>query len=633
MAAGHLMMTVENSLAFFTALALLIAGNGFFKPNISTIVGSLYPQGSPKRDGGFTIFYMGINLGAAMSPLLCGYIGETYGWHRGFGLATIGMLTGVTVFVAPSIISQLIMAAVTLIAALNIFVVPAYIGADAALRDYLSLGVLACLIVAGIVALARMGRERPAETGLSTLLLRLVIMATAIAAAYGLVNYGPSNIYSVAINYFVAIALMVAAVVAWIALARGGLPADAGAPPDEAFLRSRIAGVPTEWLTYLVSVLAVPVLAMFVSGFAPLNQGEAYTIVPESTIERVSQRGPVGEVLAVVLQETSKPAGLILFLSGLAALGYLGLHTVKLERVPRQRMYVVFILTFFSMLFWAFFEQAGSSVNNFTDRNVNRVIGQTRTIDSADIGTAITIQPTQEQLGYSNGGRVFTIDQLDAARDANRDNPQFAIEWTVSPDNVGMLVAERNHEIPASWFQSINPVYILVFGLVFTALWGFLGKRGLEPSTPVKFGLGLLQLGLGFGAFWYGAQTADDRGMVALLWLFMGYLLQTTGELCLSPVGLSMVTKLAPAFLVSTVMGMWFLATAFSQFLAAIIAQFTGVGHGAEETVGMPVPKVTVNIYGDVFGKIAIAAIVAALACFLLSPLLTKWMHSESQHE
>jgi POT family proton-dependent oligopeptide transporter len=632
MAAGHLMMTVENSFAFFTALALLIAGNGFFKPNISTIVGSLYPQRSPKRDGGFTIFYMGINLGAAMSPLLCGYIGETYGWHRGFGLATIGMLTGVTVFVAPSIVSQLTMAAVTLIAALNIFVVPDFFAAEGAIRDYLSLAVLACLVVAACIALRRMGR-RAAESGLSRLLLRLVIMATALAAAYGLIRFHPENPYSEAINYFVALSLVIAAVVAWIALARGGLPADAGAPPDEALLRRPLAGIPNEWWTYIGAGLAIPLLAMFVSGFAPLNQGRALVIVPESVIRSVSQRGPMGEVLAVVLQETSKPAGLILFLSGIAALAYLGLHTFKLDRVPRQRMYVIFILTFFSMLFWAFFEQAGSSVNNFTDRNVNRVIGRTRTIASADIGSAINIQPTQEQLGHSNGGRLFTIDRLDALRDANRDNPQFAIQWTVSPDNVGMLVAERNHEIPASWFQSINPVYILVFGLVFTALWGFLGKRGLEPSTPVKFALGLLQLGFGFGAFWYGAQTADDRGMVALVWLFAGYLLQTTGELCLSPVGLSMITKLAPTLLVSTVMGMWFLATAFSQFLAAIIAQFTGVGHGAEQAGGIPVPKQTVNLYGDVFGKIAVAAVVSAFICFALSPLLTRWMHAEAEHD
>ncbi len=101
MAAGHLLMTIEKDLWFFTALGLLIAGNGFFKPNISSIVGTLYPDGSPKRDGGFTIFYIGINLGAAMAPLLCGYIGETYGWHYGFGLATIGMLVGLAVFRGP----------------------------------------------------------------------------------------------------------------------------------------------------------------------------------------------------------------------------------------------------------------------------------------------------------------------------------------------------------------------------------------------------------------------------------------------------------------------------------------------------------------------------------------------------
>ena len=108
MSAGHLLMTFENKFSFFTALALLILGNGFFKPNISTMVGSLYPPNSPKRDGGFTIFYIGINLGAAMAPLLCGYIGETKGWHYGFGLATIGMLTGLAVFVATTLLTQVL---------------------------------------------------------------------------------------------------------------------------------------------------------------------------------------------------------------------------------------------------------------------------------------------------------------------------------------------------------------------------------------------------------------------------------------------------------------------------------------------------------------------------------------------
>ncbi|MEX2316963.1 MAG: oligopeptide:H+ symporter [Pirellulales bacterium] len=628
MAAGHLMMTVENTTSFFTALALLIIGNGFFKPNISTMVGSLYPQGSPKRDSGFTIFYMGVNMGAAISPILCSFIGEKYGWHYGFGLATIGMLTGIAVFVAPSIISQVTIAVVDIIAAVNMFIVPQYVEAGSPLRNYLNWGVLACLILAAAIVLYLMGRKRPAESGLSTLLLRLVIATTAILTAIALIWFSPSDIYVLSINSFVALALLVAAVIAWIALGRGGLPVNAGAPPDEAALSRSIVGIPAEWLTYLGAVAAVPVIALFVCGFAPFNNDEPFTVIPESTITSIKDSGPVGKAVAVVLHETSKPAGIVLSLSGLIAVVYLALQTFKLEVIARHRMYVVLILTFFSMFFWAFFEQAGSSLNNFADRNVNRVVGHERTIEGGNVGTTIKIQPTQQQLGYTNGNRVFTLDQLAELREANKDNPEFTIDWTVAADNVGMMVADRDDEIAAGWFQSVNAVLILVFGLVFTALWAYLGKRGMEPSTPYKFSLGLLQLGLGFAAFWYGATTADDRGMVAMVWLFVGYLLHTTGELCLSPVGLSMVSKLSPAFLVSTVMGMWFLATAFSQFLAGIIAQFTSV-ESVSKAAGVPVPKETLNIFGTVYGQIAIAAAASSIVCFILSPLLTKWMHSK----
>jgi len=202
------------------------------------------------------------------------------------------------------------------------------------------------------------------------------------------------------------------------------------------------------------------------------------------------------------------------------------------------------------------------------------------------------------------------------------------IEWVVAEENVDMGFG--GSEIPASVFQAANPMYILVFGLIFTALWAILARRGLEPSTPVKFALGLIQLGLGFAAFWYGAATCDQRGMVLVGWLLLGYLLQTTGELCLSPVGLSMITKLSPARLVSTVMGVWFLATAFSQLLAAIIAQFTGATHGGNggESV-IPVPKVTVEIYGPVFGTIAVSAIVSGLVCLVAARQLKRWMHAE----
>jgi POT family proton-dependent oligopeptide transporter len=288
-------------------------------------------------------------------------------------------------------------------------------------------------------------------------------------------------------------------------------------------------------------------------------------------------------------------------------------------------MAVVLVLTFFSMLFWSFFEQAGSSINNFTDRNVDRVREQ-RTLGAADVGHTLQITPTQQQLGLHNGAALFTLADLDKLRAQHERDPEFTIDWQVAADNVGMGIARRGREVPASVFQAVNPIGILVLGLAFSALWTALGTRKREPSTAFKFALGLLQLGLGFGAMWYGAQHADARGMVAVEWLVLGYLLHTTGELCLSPVGLSMVTRLSPAQLVSTVMGTWFLATAFSQYLAAIISQFTGVSDAAGAGA-TPVPLATLHVYGDVFGKIAIAGLVSAAICFALVPWLKRWTH------
>ena len=141
--------------------------------------------------------------------------------------------------------------------------------------------------------------------------------------------------------------------------------------------------------------------------------------------------------------------------------------------------------------------------------------------------------------------------------------------------------------------------------------------------------MGLLQLGLGFAVLWYAARSADSRGMVAMSWLCLTYLLHTTAELCLSPVGLSMITKLSPLRLVSTMMGTWFLATAYSQSLAAIVAQFTDVTKGAN--ISIPPPIETVHVYGHVWGVITVVTIVSALICFALARQLTRWMHEENR--
>jgi len=546
MAAGHLLMTVENDTAFFTALALLICGNGFFKPNISTIVGSLYPPGSVKKETGFTIFYMGINLGAAMSPVICGYVGETYGWHYGFGLATAGMLVGVAVFVAPTWLTQL-------------------------------------LILVGA-------------------------LGTAIA-----MPFFQDSLLQLLVRLLLSVSLAAAGIIAVIALGRGGLPKKAGMPKDPEALRRKLGGfLRADLAVYVGIALSIPILALIV------------------------QRNSV--------------AGWTLIATGAVAFAYILYEAFfRSNKIERERLFVALILMFFSMLFWAFFEQAGSSVNNFTDRNIDRVF-EDGVVTLEDVGSAVDLRVpprtddaglselpllTQEHLGFRRDDEVFTLTHLAKLRDeAGADDAtaeQKVVSWEMTEEHVGMGLG--GPEIPASEFQAANPIFIVVFGLVFSALWTFLGTRGLEPSTPVKFSLGLMQLGLAFGAFWYGAQMADGRGMVSMYWLLLGYLLQTTGELCLSPVGLSMVTNLSPKRIVSTVMGAWFLATAFSNYLAGLIAMFTGVGHNGEGEQVIPPPIETVNLYGDVFGKIALTAIASGFVCLALSPLLTHWMHAEVDAE
>lgn len=588
MAAGHLLMTNENEVAFFGALSLLIVGNGFFKPNISTIVGSLYPAGSPKRDAGFTIFYIGINLGAALAPLVCGYVGETFGWHYGFGLATIGMLIGVAIFVAPSRITQ------------------------------------------------------------------LLILLGALAAAGSMVAFGLDDTLMLKVYSPVGVALLLAAAVSAVAVGRGGIPAHIGHPKDSTKLTAAAAlGLRTNSVSYYLGVIAMlGALAFAVApystgGYVVAAVGVYAVLLPWLTgTWAVYAAIACGVPVIAIMVNRSEIAGGVLTVFGLLALGSILREAVKSSLVERQRLIVVLVMMFFSMLFWAFFEQAGSSVNNFTDRNVNRVTA-TSSFTQDQVGKTIEITANQALVGLKKpDGSIVTLTEIESAinqaRKAAADKgkaegegtypsvpPKLTatMNWTVLPEHVGQSYG--GNEVKASVFQAVNPVCIMVFGLAFSALWGFLGRRKLEPSTPIKFSLGLLQLGLGFIVFWYGASQSTDRGMTSMLWLVVGYALHTTGELCLSPVGLSMVTRLSPARMVSTVMGGWFLATAFSNYLAGLIAGLTGVSHGGGDESTLPPPQETVGVYGDVFLKIGIAGCGAAVLLLVLSPLLSKWMHSD----
>ncbi|GHH18096.1 peptide ABC transporter [Sphingomonas glacialis] len=407
----------ERSPLFVTimllALSLVSVGNGFFKPNISTMVGELYAQGDRRRDSGFTIFYMGINLGSLASQILCPILAETFGWWAGFGLAAVGMLISFT-----------------------------------------------------------------------------------------LIQFD------------------------------GGKLNGYGEPP----VRS---GPDRTIPIFIGALVAVPVLY-----FLFVNLMNSVPPVPGS--------GFIGYLASLSLM------GKLLFGTFLVAIpGILIWSFVIGDKREFQMMLAAMVLIIFNVVFWTLFEQAGSSLTLFADRNTDlRLFGD------------------------------------------------FAIS--------------------APQTQFFNAFFIVTLAPIMSILWTTLAKRGLEPSIPVKFGIALIGVGAGFLFLVLGAGFAGPGFQVGIWWLAGLYLIHSVAELCISPVGLSMITKLSIARIVGLMMGVWFLSISCAQYVAGIVAQFASV-----DTVGGQVTnlKVSLDTYTGTFTTIAEVAIVLGVVLLALSWPLKKWMH------
>ena len=398
-------MSVETEEGYlnmlYLSLALLIAGVGFLKANISTIVGSLYGFGDARRDSGFTIFYMGINMGAFLASIFCGYLGIVHGWKYGFGLAGIGMLIGLLVF-------------------------------------------LSC----------QSWLEGKAE------------------------------------------------------------------PPSMEKLKEKVfLFINVEWMCYLVGFAIIAV-----SMFLVMNEELVGGIL-----------GPIGIVMM---------------------LGMIGYSMLQLQGDERSRMLAAIYFILAQIPFWALFEQAGSSLNLLTARLVDREI-----------------------FGWS---------------------------------------------VPGPVFQSLNAGYIFMFAPLVAWLWIWLAKRDLNPSTPIKFALGVALAGLGFLALVAGMRGSGEVGLTPVIFIFLIYWIHTMGELMVSPVGLSAVTKLAPARIVGMTMGAWFLYSGLSNFLAGVIARTTGA-----ETIGGQMTNVAAAKAGyiEVYSQVGFIAIGISVLMLLISPVITKMMH------
>jgi POT family proton-dependent oligopeptide transporter len=419
----------------YLALALIILGVGFLKSNISTIVGQLYGPGDPRRDPGFTLFYYGVNLGAFWAAILCGYLGENFGWGWGFGLAGVGMLAGYVTFM---------------------------------------LG-------------------RPLLQG-------------------------------------------------------------KGEPPDPAALaRPRLGPISQEWLIYLC---AIPGLAL------------VWGLVQHSAL--------VGGALGV---------------GAAAALAYVGWHMVtKCDHVQRQRLFLAFVLIAGSVVFFTLFEQAATSLNLFAERNTDLALIKTPVIFPL-LGHEVFLGTRAMVMAAATPPGVWWIDTgLDAAQT-----------------------------------QSFNAGFILIFAPVFAAAWTALGRRGRDPDPATKFGLGLLQVGLSFLVIVWSQGLADAQFRLPLIVLGCVYLLQTTGELCLSPVGLSEITKLAPPMLVSTVMALWFLGTSAAEFIGGLIAGLAGTATAGGQVLD-PAGALRTSVH--VFGVIGAWGVGFGAAFLILAPFIRRWAHA-----
>lgn len=411
---GHLGMAYEGNAAtqsvtgeierdnfalqvFYFSLAFIVMGVGFLKANISSLVGELYEQGDIRRDSGFTIFYMGINLGSFLATIICAWLGDEYGWSYGFGAAGIGMFLGLVTFIYG--------------------------------RKYLK-------------------------------------------------GKGETN-YPEALNktYF---------------------------------------GIKTEYLIYIFATLSTVIIWQMV---------QSHTIVQN-----------------------------LLIISGAISFIYIVYYAItQLDKVARERLMALTILIVFTVVFWALFEQAYTSMNLFS----------LRALDTTFLG----------------------------------------IEW--KPNQ----------------FLSLNALFIILLAPVFAWLWIKMGKY--NPNTAIKFGLALIFVGLGFGALVYGIDISQ-AGQVAAIWLVLAYLLHTMGELCLSPVGLSAVTKLSPAKILGFMMGVWFLATASSEFIAGLLANIAAIDTTNGESPDLSLAK---QAYSKLFEYLFYTGLGFGALLLILSPIIKKLMH------
>lgn len=533
MTLGHAAMALETEFMLYFGLALLVIGTGFFKPNITSIISEMYKENPEKKDGAYTIFYMGVNAGAFFGMMLCGYLAEKVGWAYGFGLAGIFMLLGTLQFwLAGSLFGS--------IGAKPSDKVEPEIAQ--AITDTDNGPTVEDLFVEPVNPFTTVDKA-------------LIIISSVIGFAYAINDpmskIGGLDIFRIFENQGFGLAFALVGFVLSVFFSNGR--------------SAKIIG----------AVIYIPFLALIYFMYSFENTEGQY----------------VGVLIALAL--------------------FLYLVVCRISRystVTRDRMIAFIIFAFFTVFFWMAFEQGASSLVLFARDNVDRVLVGGAAMTFNVVNALLTVVPlliityvllllwkkTFSKIAGSNIVLVIT----------------FLLMWGVVGWMLNREFTAENNEITVSWFSILNSFFIIVFATFFSKWW----ESKYNPSAASKYALGLIIMAVGFGLLAWGSYGVAEGVKVSMIWLIFAYLFHTLGELCLSPVGLSYVSKLVPPRMIALMFGMWYVAIAIGNKLAAV--------------VGGQIENITEQYSLSAFFLIfTIVPLAAGLLVWALNPVMKKLMH------
>ncbi|CAA0248598.1 Di-tripeptide transporter family protein, ABC transporter-like permease [Tenacibaculum maritimum] len=605
MTLGHVSMAFETESSLYLGLALLVIGTGFFKPTMTSIISEMYKENPEKKDGAYTIYYMGVNAGAFFGMMLCGYLAEKVGWAYGFGLAGVFMLLGTLQFWLAGSLFGSIGAKPSKV---HVVEVPQNIneeypekrtddGAEEPLNPFTTLDKI-LIIISSVIGLGYAFNDPLSKIGgidmfsaLETTIKGVKLEGQYIAVLFALALFLFLVISRISRYTKIVRDRMIAFIIFAFFTVFFWLSFEQGASSLVIFARDNVDRLlsGTEAIIFnIVNTLLTVVPLVIITYVLYVLWKKTYSKIPGSNVVLVICFLGMWTVVGWMLNRDFNTTAYDVIFQAIETpvLDEQGMHKKNEDGVLQYSYTAITTQT---------------QLNN-TDKVVERTtsIAEPIPLKVGDKVHIITKNDEGTEFGYLDAERLQYA--KDNAKKLNRDNG--IVNATVSE------IKENEVEITVSWFSILNSFFIIAFASMFSRWW----DSKYNPSAATKYALGLIIMAIGFGLLAYGSYGMKEGVKVSMIWLVLAYLFHTLGELCLSPVGLSYVSKLVPARMIAFMFGMWYLAIAIGNKLAAVL--------------GGQIENITKQYDLSTFFLIfTIVPLVAGVLVFLLNPVIKKLMH------